>query len=126
MTPANQPDHLTRFRRRFRYVRDPWRDRWTLLTAPDGLLEGDCEDYAYTALWIMARGSRKRFWQMLWDRDAELWWTKFHGDGQPHVMLWVKGWGWTDSAYPEWSAEPRHPPMRRYSVPRLMLTLLLK
>ena len=111
--------------RRHEYTRDR-RDRWTLLTAPEGPLKGDCEDWAYTVLWLCAGGSWRRFWTMILTREADLWWTKFHGTGEPHVMLWVKDRGWTDSYYREWSVAAKHPPLRRYGPVKLALTLLLK
>lgn len=121
-----EPDPLAAFRRRYRYVRDPGRDRWTLLIAPEGPLCGDCEDYAYTALWIIAGGRRARFWQMIRRREAELWYTRVHGTGEGHVMLFVKGLGWTDSLHKDWSATPHHPMLRRYGALKLALTLILK
>ena len=99
------PDPLTDLRARYVYTRDK-RDRWTLLSAPTGPLRGDCEDWAYTALWLCAGGSWRRFWGMIWRREAELWWTKFHGTGEAHVMLFVRGRGWTDSYYQEWADAP--------------------
>ena len=118
-------DPLTDLQSRYVYTRDT-RDRWTLLSAPTGPLHGDCEDWAYTALWLCAAQSWRRFWGMIWRREASLWWTRFHGTGGPHVMLFVRGRGWTDSYYPGWSDHPKHPELRRYGVIKLALTLILK
>ena len=118
-------DPLTDLRARYVYTRET-RDKWTLLNAPDGPLQGDCEDWAYTMLWICAGGSWLTFWKMLLLQDAELWWTKFHGNGEPHVMLWVRGKGWTDSYYKDWSIVEKHPKLKRYSALSLPLVLLLK
>lgn len=111
--------------KRYVYTRDQ-ADRWTLLTAPEGPLAGDCEDYAYSIAWLVAGRSWRRFWAMIWRREIELWWTKFHGTGEAHVMVWIKGLGWSDSYYQRWSDAPRHPALRRYGLLRLARTLLLK
>lgn len=111
---------------RYVYTRDPGRDRWTRLDAALGPLQGDCEDWAYTMLWRLAGRSWPRFWGLVLTRRAELWWTKFHGTGEPHVMLWVEGYGWTDSVHRDWSEGPQHPKIKRYSAGLLAATLLIK
>ena len=116
---------LTDLHTRYVYVRD-LNDRWTLLDKPTGPLMGDCEDWAYTVLWLCAGKSWGRFWWLVCTFQAVLWWTKFHGTGGPHVMLWVRGKGWTDSYYREWSATPKHPKKRPYVAPWLALVLLFK
>jgi hypothetical protein len=88
---------------RFVYTRDPGRDRWTRLDAALGPLRGDCEDWAYTMLWRIAGRSWRRFWWLVLSRRAQLWWTKFHGTGEPH-----------------------HPRLARYSTGLLAATLLIK
>ena len=118
-------DPIADLRARYVYTRDD-RDRWTLLTAPGGPLRADCEDWAYTVLWLAAGKSWLRFWTMILRGEADLWWTKFHGTGEPHVMLWVHDRGWTDSYYREWSPVAMHPPMKRYGAVKLAATLLLK
>ena len=118
-------DPLADLKSRFVYTRDK-RDGWTLLSAPTGPLHGDCEDWAYTALWLCAGKSWWRFWWMICTFQAVVWWTKFHGTGEPHVMLWVPGRGWTDSYYPDWSPAPRHPKKWPYLAPVLALVLLIK
>ena len=116
---------LSDLRARYVYTADK-ADRWTLLDAPEGPLRGDCEDYALTALWICAGRSWWRLWWLVLTCQAMLWWTKFHGDGEPHVMLWVRGHGWTDSYYRDWSAKPHHPKRWPYAAPLLALVLIFK
>lgn len=118
-------ESLDDLRARYVYTRDK-KDHWSLLNNPEGPLRGDCEDWAYTVLWICAGGSWLRFWWLVLTCQAMPWWCKFHGNGEPHVMLWVKGRGWTDSYYREWSDTPQHPKKIPYIAPILALTLLLK
>lgn len=110
---------------RFVWTRDK-RDRWTLLDAPKGPLRGDCEDFAYTTLWLLSGKSWARFWWLVCTFQAVFWFTRVHGKGEKHVMLWVRGKGFTGSLHPEWSAKPHHPRMVPYIAPILAFVLLVK
>jgi hypothetical protein len=117
---------IAALRARYVYTPEP-KDRWTLLDAPEGPLTGDCEDWAYTVAWICAGRSWGRFWHMIWSREIEFWFVNF--DDRPnsrHMTLFVKGRGWTDSYYWQWSAVPHHTPKKRYGVFKMARTLLLK
>jgi hypothetical protein len=109
---------------RFSYTADK-RDRWTLLDAPTGPLRGDCEDYSLTALWICAGRSWLRLWWLVATFQAMIWLTRT-ASGQMHVMLWVRGRGWTDNIYPQWSSKCRHPKIAPYLAPLLAVVLLAK
>ena len=122
MTPYDDLEDLAA---RYVYTRDT-RDRWTLLTAASGPLEGDCEDWAYSVLWRVAGRSWRRFWAMVLRGEAMLWWTRFHGTGEAHVMLWVADRGWTDSYHRAWSPVAMHPPLKPYGPVKLALTLRVK
>lgn len=116
-------DPIADLRARFIWTADK-RDHWTLLDAPTGPLRGDCEDYALTALWLCAGRSWGRLWWMICTFQAMLWWTRFNGGG--HIILWVRGRGWTDSAYRGWSKWAVHRLWFPYLVPILILALTLK
>lgn len=110
---------------RFSYTADK-RDRWTLLDAPSGPLYGDCEDYSLTALWLCAGKSWLRLWWLVITFQAMFWLTRTPRTGELHMMLWVRGRGWTDNIYPEWSTTPHHPRLFPYVAPLLLFVLLIK
>lgn len=52
---------------RFRYTADPrsfFTDYWFVMQDRDGVMQGDCDDYAITVLWLLCGGS---FWQFVWN-----------------------------------------------------------
>ena len=114
-------DSLHELRARFVYKTDQ-KDRWTLLQGNDWC--GDCEDFALTALWLLAGGSWLRLWWWVLTCQAMLW--KADTPNGPHVMLWVKGMGWIDNWYPTWNQTPQHRRVWPYVAPALAITLLLK
>lgn len=119
-------DPLTDLHVRYRYVPDRTRDRWTVLTAPEGPLEGDCEDYALTALWHVAGCSWARFWWLVITFQAVIWFARFETNGQGHAVLWVRGRGWTDSFYQFWAPRTRHSRVFPYLAPFLALVMIVK
>ena len=100
-------------RRRFRWTADRV-EGWRILDAHTGPLTGDCDDFAITALWIMAGRSRLRMWWLLITMQAAVWHCT-SGRGEPHAVLWLRGHGWIDNIYPDWSARARH--KRRFPWP---------
>jgi hypothetical protein len=111
-------DELTQ---NFRYVPDR-KDKWTLLGGNQW--EGDCEDFALTALWLVAGKSWLRLWYLVITFQAMLWlaWTP----AGLHMMLWVRGKGWIDNWYPTWSSKTRHKRIAPYLAPMLAFVLLIK
>lgn len=102
MTIDRQAD-VASFVARFRY-RAEKRDRWSLLDGP-GLVHGDCEDFALTVAWLVCGRSWGRlFWAVLLCRVV-FWRARVSGVG--HMMLWVRGAGWIDNNYPQWSDTPK-------------------
>lgn len=83
--------------RRFLYVGDAGFDRWRILNGA-GALEGDCEDYAITLIWLAEGLSLWRFWWALITFRYLIWFGR-SPRGRGHVMLWVRGRGWTDNNF---------------------------
>lgn len=77
---------------RFNYLSDTW-DRWRILSGP-GPVRGDCEDYALTLIWLAEGRSMLRFWWALFTFKYVIWFCRLRGG---HVVLWVRGVGWTDN-----------------------------
>jgi hypothetical protein len=97
MSPYPEPradwiDPLDDLRLRFLY-RSEVKDRWSVLTAPEGPLEGDCDDFAVTAAWILSGQSWRRLLWNIATLRMVLWSVKTPW-GAGHVALWVRGKGW--------------------------------
>jgi len=89
---ADWIDPLDDLRMRFSY-RSDIKDRWSILVAPEGPLEGDCEDFSLTAAWILSGQS----WFRLMVNIALLrmvMWSVMTPWGERHAVLWVRGKGW--------------------------------
>lgn len=109
---------LDDLRRRFVYKADGRVDSFRILSAGFGPLEGDCDDFAVTALWIVAGKSMLRFWWLLIRRRAAIWRT-FTPRGQRHAVLWCDGLGFIDNIRPQWAAESVHSLRKRRSVVKI-------
>lgn len=110
--------------RRFIYRPDGRVDSFRILSAPFGPLEGDCDDFAVTALWLAAGRSMARFWLMLATGRARIWRTRTPTGGR-HAVLWVDGLGFIDNWTPDWRPETQHTLVRRRVVPEVVLKMLL-
>jgi len=99
---------LERFTRRFFYEPDRGLEalRWRVLDEGDP--RGDCEDFALTAAWIMARGSWLRFWLDQITGRSVVWVGRLSG-GSFHAALCYRG-VWIDNTVAEWQPEA---PMRK-------------
>lgn len=114
---------LAAFHRRFRYKADGC-NKWTILNLDDAPAVGNCDDFAFTSLFIMAGGSRLKMLWMVATLQACMWYTISGKNG--HMMLWVRGHGWTDNIYPQWSLVPRFPKLVPYALPLFLLALVVK
>lgn len=110
--------------RRYVYRADGRIDSFRVLAAPFGPLEGDCDDFAATALWLAAGRSMWRFWLMLATGRARIWRTRTPTGGR-HAVLWVDGLGFIDNWTPDWRPETRHKLVRRRVVPEVVVKMLL-
>lgn len=111
---------LTNFIRRFHWVPDQC-DSWRILDAQIGRLDGDCDDFAITVLWIMSGKSMLRMWWRLLTFSAVIWHCRTDR-GTIHAALWLRRHGWIDSIHPDWSQSPRHTRI----IPVLPPVILLK
>lgn len=116
-------DKIADFKKRYRYESD-LTDRWTLLDG-DGIVRGDCEDFTYTVLWLIADKSWMNFWWLLFSCQAMFWRTNIPKTGQPHAMLWVRGYGWIDCNFPAWSPAPIYPKVFPIIAPFIALALAM-
>jgi hypothetical protein len=107
------------FTRRFRWRRDTV-DSFRILSAPTGPLEGDCDDFAVTALWIAEGRSLWRFWLALCTGRAAIWRVK-GVRWVSHAVLWHREHGWIDCQNPTWG--PNRDVLR---WPRMPWTIALK
>ena len=121
-------DEIKDFLSRYKYRKDIDGDRWTLLDGigeTRGDIHGDCEDFAYTVLWLMAGRSWLKFWWLVVSCQAVLWFVKTqYGEG--HAVLWMRGHGWIDCNHREWSATPHYKKVFPYIAPSLALVLAVK
>jgi predicted transglutaminase-like cysteine proteinase len=79
---------------RFSYQPDQG-ETWRILTG-DGPVQGDCEDYALTLIWLIEGRSMFRFWWALVTFRYVLWHCR-SPQGEGHAVLWMRGAGWTDN-----------------------------
>lgn len=122
--PTNSPS-VTRFLERYRYKADVY-DYWTLLDGGVGEVQGDCEDFAYTMLWLISGESWWRFWWMIVTCQAMIWAVRFPKTGEGHAALWVRGQGWIDCNYPRWSPTSHYTKMFPFIAPLFALALAIK
>lgn len=92
---------------RFKYESDGKFDSFHIMPVVNGRMRGDCDDFACTALWMVAGRSMWRFWFMLLTGQARIW-RCFSIQGNPHAVLWVKGLGYVDNFFMEWREETPH------------------
>ena len=107
---------------RFKWTRDRG-DSWRILSAPTGKLQGDCDDFAVTALWIAEGGSMWRFWWALLTFRAVLWVVKGRRFAS-HVVLHHRELGWIDNQNPAWGAKQdklRYPIIFPVAVAKMMI-----
>jgi hypothetical protein len=111
---------LKTFSTAFRYKADR-HDSWRVLKAP---YQGDCDDYAATALWITESGWRGFWWAVLTFRAV--FWLVRDPQGVRHVVLWHRKHGYIDNQFPYW--RDRMAPHKRlvpFLAPAVALKLLI-
>ena len=83
----------------FKYVADPKLDNWQIMSLTNP--EGDCDDYAVTALYIVCGGSLFKFWLDILTLKAIFWHTTSPSGG-PHLVLYYRGKGYIDNWDRKW------------------------
>lgn len=101
---------------RFKWTGDGKLDSYRILSAPEGPLKGDCDDFAVTALWLVEGKSMRRFWWALLTFRAVIWFVKGRSFAS-HIVLWHRDHGWIDNQNPAWG--PRKDKLR-FPVPIFM------
>lgn len=79
---------------RFAYARDKG-ERWKILRGK-GPVQGDCEDYSLTLIWLYEARSILRFWFSQLILRYVMWHCLSPG-GEGHAIVWCRGRGWTDN-----------------------------
>jgi predicted transglutaminase-like cysteine proteinase len=79
---------------RFVYIND-MKDSWNILTK-EGKIVGDCEDYILTLMYILSSKSCLKMSLSILSMKFVIWYCKSPG-GENHVVLWIRGIGWTDN-----------------------------
>jgi len=92
MSSFNQAQY--RLNERFYYKSDNG-ESWNILKS-EGAISGDCEDYSLTLVWLAQGKGRVSFWLSLITMKYVLWFCK-SPSGVGHLILWVRGEGWTDN-----------------------------
>jgi len=91
----------------------------------NGVLRGDCDDYAATLLYRLSRGRMKTFWWSLVTRKAKFWMVRDPRGGL-HITLEIKGVGHTDNQKSRWTpTEDMHKTLYRVPVPMVALKMLI-
>lgn len=112
---------LALLRQDFTYSADGALDAWEIHSRP-GPVVGDCEDFALTLAWRLARCSWWRFLLHLVTLKSVIWHTTSTG-GVGHAVLWHRGAGWADNIHPYWAPVTKH--RRRFPWPLPLLILKL-
>ncbi len=86
---------------RFKWTSDGKFDSYKILDEPEGPLQGDCDDFAVTALWLAEGRSMWRFWMALLTFRAVIWMVKGKKFAS-HVVLYHRKLGWIDNQNPAW------------------------
>ena len=109
---------------RFTWESDGKLDSWHVMD-DEGPVRGDCEDFATRVLYDLADRSWPRFWWLLVSFQACFWFVR-SPKGEPHMVLWVRGYGWTDNYKDEWTVTAA-PHTKRYPFiwPWVVLKLLI-
>lgn len=94
-------DDIEDFASRFKWTSDGKFDSFRILDEPEGPLQGDCDDFAVTALWVTEGRSMVRFWWALISFRAVIWYVKGTGFAS-HVVLYHRKLGWIDNQNPAW------------------------
>lgn len=80
---------------RFKYKADETGERWKVLT-DSGEIEGDCEDYSLTLIWLSCKRSWFLFFVGIISLRFVIWYCRSPKD-LGHAVMWVRGYGWTDN-----------------------------
>lgn len=115
---------LSEFNSRFTYREDiGWLDHWEILDTT-GLVQGDCEDYALTLIYLFEGASMWRFWLSLINLKHVLWFARSESNNEGHILLWKRGHGWVDNTTKVFNDKPAQGFKRRY--PFLFPMVLVK
>ena len=106
---------------RFKWTPDGKVDSFRILSGA-GQLEGDCDDYAATALWLVEGRSMWRFWWAVCTFKAVFWLVKGRTFAS-HVVLYHRDYGWIDNQNPTWG--PNRDKLRMPFLPPVVALKML-
>lgn len=110
---------------RFRYKRDGKLDSWRIMRLNGEVLQGDCDDYSVTLMYLLSEESMLR---MLWNLATFKFipWFCRLPDGQYHIALWVRGEGWIDNVQKKFTKEkPKYRWYFPYPFPAVLVKLAI-
>jgi hypothetical protein len=87
------------FLENYQYKADGKIDSYRIL--PMGDLNGDCDDFVTTALYLTCNKSLWLFWFKLITFQAQMW-RVYTSDGGRHLILYVNGLGYIDNGSIKW------------------------
>ena len=120
MTPS---EHARDLKGRFTWESDGKLDSWHCM-ALSGPVRGDCDDFAVTLLRQIA-GSWVKFWLWLITFKAVFWFVR-DPQGQLHVTLWLRGYGYMDNQRQDFSLkEDLHKKLYPVLFPLVILKMVI-
>jgi len=116
----NREEALQSVENRFIYTLDGKWDTWNI-TKGAGPIRDDCDGFALTLLYVLAKKNLIRFWFYVLTFQAVFWFVRTQtGDG--HLVLWFRG-SWADNMMPHWYKTQDMPHRRRYPIPPPILAI---
>jgi hypothetical protein len=89
------------------------------------MLQGDCDDYTVTLMYLLSGESTKKMLWGLATLQFVPWFCRLP-DGQYHVALWVRGEGWIDNVQKKFTkTKPKYKWYFPYPFPVVMLKMAL-
>jgi len=107
---------------RFTWESDGRIDSYHIL-AKSGPVSGDCDDFASTMSYSESGSKVKMFFNIVTGRHRFYWCRS--PSNEAHVILWVKGKGYTDNIFPSYRPEPTGHTKVRYLFWLPFLKLLI-
>ena len=104
---------------RFKYKQDKNLDSWRILG--NGSWEGDCDDYAITAAYILSGNSKVKLFKNIFTKKIKLWFCRLPS-GENHLCLEFDG-NFRCNVFPKPSPGPKSELLFRVPLPLVILKL---
>lgn len=100
MTTRYYLEDIEDLAKRFKWTKDGV-DTFRILSNTTGPLEGDCDDFAVTALWLAEGRNMRWFWAAILTGRAVIW-RALTDEGNGHAVLWHREHGYIENGVPRW------------------------